>query len=51
MQVCPTASCINLDLFWFLEASGCICASETIQDVSRLSYIGELLQLIQSYFQ
>ena len=40
MQVCPSASCINMDLFWFLEASGCVCASDTIQDISGFGATG-----------
>ena len=40
MQVCPSASCINMDLFWFLEARGCVCASDTLHDISRFGSTG-----------
>lgn len=40
MQNCPSASCINMDLFWFLEASGCVCASETIHQFSKYGSTG-----------
>eukprot|EP00892_Ulva_mutabilis_P001473 jgi/Ulvmu1/11326/UM074_0041.1 len=31
--VCPSNACINLDQMWFLEASGCVCASDTVRRV------------------
>jgi hypothetical protein len=37
---CPSTSCINLDLLWFLDASGCVCASERISSIRGNAGVG-----------
>ena len=34
LHFCPSTACLNLELLWFLDESGCVCDTKAIQDVA-----------------
>jgi hypothetical protein len=42
-SLCPSAACINLDLLWFLNETGCVCDPDAIAATGTQAKEGALL--------